>query len=209
MTHHAAAERRELTQTLRGIPQQAPTLCDPWTAEGLAAHLILRGSSPRYMVQLLRGEDEAVAIRHRDLAARLGYQGLIDRLDRAPRFAPTRLGALDDAVNLIEYLTHHEDLRRVGDDWAPRLLPADRQHAMWSRLRGMTRTVGRKAIAGVRLQPSSEWAAAISGAEPEVTAHGDVVELMLVALGRARVARVELEGSDAALARFRDANRMS
>jgi uncharacterized protein (TIGR03085 family) len=208
VTHHAAAERRELAATLRATDPAATTLCDPWTAADIAAHLILRGSSARYGVDLQRGKVDANLRDQRRLIDAQSYDALIGRLEKDPRFAPTRFAAIDDTVNLIEYVAHHEDVRRIGADWVPRLLPADRQQAVWSRLRGMTRTIARKAVAGVRLVPTDGWATPIVGAEPTVTVHGDVVELMLVALGRARVARIDLEGDADAVRQFRAAAQM-
>jgi uncharacterized protein (TIGR03085 family) len=208
VTHHAAAERRELAATLRATDPSSMTVCDPWTAADIAAHLVLRGSSARYGVDLQRGKVEANLRDQRTLIDAEGYEGVIGRLERDPRFAPTRFAGVDDTMNLIEYVTHHEDVRRIGEGWAPRLLPADRQHAVWSRLRGMTRTIARKAVTGVRLVPTDGWASPIVGAEPTVTVHGDVVELMLVALGRARVARIDLEGDAGAVQQFRADSRM-
>jgi hypothetical protein len=45
MTSHAAAERFDFADTLAHTKPDAPTLCDPWTAAQLAAHVILRERS--------------------------------------------------------------------------------------------------------------------------------------------------------------------
>ncbi|MCW2602104.1 MAG: hypothetical protein JWN61_239, partial [Pseudonocardiales bacterium] len=42
-----------------------------------------------------------------------------------------------------------------------------------------------------------------------VTVHGDVVELMMAALGRARAARIELDGDAADVQAFREAQHMA
>lgn len=205
MTHHAAAERRELAETLRRVDPAAPTLCDPWTAADLAAHLVLRGRSPRYAVA--RARDGAAALRRqRELAARAGYPALIEAIERIGSWSPARIGGADDAVNLIEYVVHHEDVRRAGARWAPRSLPADRQAALWRHLRLGARTAFRRSIAGLSLQWIDGDGALISvlhGAGPVLSVAGSPVELTLVALGRARVARVELDGPEEEIARFR------
>ena len=45
MTSHAVAERFDLADTLAHTKPDAPTLCEPWTAAQLAAHVILRERS--------------------------------------------------------------------------------------------------------------------------------------------------------------------
>ncbi|MDR1999881.1 MAG: TIGR03085 family protein [Frankiaceae bacterium] len=216
MTHHAAAERRELAETLRRAGPAAPTLCEGWTAADLAAHLVLRGRSPRYALALAR--DPAAATRQgRELADRLGYPALIERIERIGPLSPARIGAADDAVNLIEYVVHHEDVRRAGGDWVPRALPADRQAALWRALRVGARTLFRRSLAGLSMQwapgpgdapgPGGLGGAggpALRGAHPQLWVRGAPVELVLVAWGRTGVAQVELDGPTEQVARFRE-----
>jgi len=45
MTSHAVAERFDFADTLAHTKPDAPTLCEPWTAAQLAAHVILRERS--------------------------------------------------------------------------------------------------------------------------------------------------------------------
>lgn len=202
MTHQAAAERRELAETLRRLDPGAPTVCVPWTAADLAAHLVLRGRSARYAWAQARDAEDALR-QQRRLAAKLGYPALVDEVERIGALSPARIGPADDAVNLIEYVVHHEDLRRVGTDWSPRSLPADRQAALWRHLRMSARTVFRGSIAGLSLR-WDEADAVLDGARPVLTVTGSPVELTLVALGRARVARLELDGPAEEIARFQE-----
>lgn len=209
MRHHAASERSELARTLTSTEPLAPTLDPPWRAQELAAHLVLRGRSPRYCAALyiprLHPRTEAM---HAELIARRGYDQLIADIAAGPRRAPSRLGPIDDALNLLEYVTHHEDLRRAAPHWEPRTLPADRRAAIWSHLRTMAKTAARGAVRGVRLEPTDLDVSAIAGAQASVVARGEVVELMLTALGRARAARIELDGDPSDVQVFRDSQRM-
>src|SRR5262245_45590030 len=91
VTHHAAAERRELAETLRRVDPAAPTLCDPWTAADLAAHLVLRGGSARYAWAQARNADAALR-QQRDLIARSGYPAAIDDVEHIGRLSPARIG---------------------------------------------------------------------------------------------------------------------
>jgi uncharacterized protein (TIGR03085 family) len=206
---HAAAERLELAATLAATDPLAPTLDPPWRAQELAAHLVLRGRSPRYgaAMAIPRLQGKAAALQD-ELVASRSYEDLVSAIAAGPRLAPTRIGAIDDAVNLIEYVVHHEDVRRAATSWEPRALPADRLAALWARLRTMSRTMARSAVRDLRLEPTNLIAEPIAGSRPTVVVRGAAVELVLVALGRARAARIELAGDDADIQRFREAQRM-
>lgn len=211
MVHHAVAERREFAQSLLAADPLAPTLCPPWRAQELAAHIVLRARSPRYgaALNIARFAGTATALQDA-LVAERPYPQLVADVAAAPRRTPARIARIDDGINLIEFVTHHEDLRRAGRGWEPRVLPADRRAAVWAHLRTMTRTMARKAIIGVRLEPTDlPGAEPIVGAHPTVTVHGDVVELMMAALGRARAARIELDGDAADVQAFREAQHMA
>jgi uncharacterized protein (TIGR03085 family) len=213
VAHHAVAERREFAQSLLAAGPLAPTLCSPWRAQELAAHIVLRARSPRYGAALNIPRFAATATKLEDaLVAQRPYPELVEALAAAPRCTPTRIGGIDDAINLIEFVAHHEDLRRAAAAWEPRILPGDRRAAVWAHLRTMTRTIARSAISGLRLEPADlppDLAAPIIGSQPTVTVRGDVVELMMTALGRARAARIELDGDAADVQAFREAQHMA
>lgn len=213
VAHHAVAERREIARTLIDAGPLAPTLCPPWRTQELAAHLVLRARSPRYGATLLvpRWAERAAGLED-NLVAGTSYERLVESLAAAPRRTPARFARIDDAINLIELVTHHEDVRRAGPSWEPRALPADRRAAVWLHLRSMTRTIARASIAGLQLVPTdlpADLATPIVGSRPTVTVRGDVVELMMTALGRARAARVELDGDAADVQALRESQKMA
>jgi len=194
VTHHAAAERRELTATLRRSAPDGPTLCPPWSVAELAAHLVLRGRSVRYGWAQARGAEERALAMQQELVRTLGYPAVVDAVASIRRASPLRAPGLDDAVNLIEYVVHHEDVRRARPDWSPRALPADRQDALWRMLRLSARTAFRRTTAALSLDWAGSGRPPISGSHPRATVHGDPVELTLVVLGRSRVAQVQVDG---------------
>jgi uncharacterized protein (TIGR03085 family) len=160
---------------------------------------VLRGGSARYAFAMRRDTiDDALGMQ-RALVARVGFADLVADVGTIGALSPARVARLDDPINLLEYVVHHEDVRRAQPGWAPRALPAGRQLAIWRMLRGLTRTVGRRAVAGLRLEWDGGDPQALHGADPRATVLGDPVELALVAMGRARAARITVLGDATAL----------
>ncbi|WP_375490311.1 TIGR03085 family metal-binding protein [uncultured Jatrophihabitans sp.] len=219
MAHHAVDERHALAQTLRRTDPFAATLSGEWNAAQLLAHLVLRERSivdaGRFVPvpALARRADRAVA----DLAADTPYEQLIDVFDRGPTWrevhgpVPTAwlwsLPAVREQANVIEYLVHHEDVRRAEPDWQPRLLPVDLQRTLWQRLHVLSRVTLRRLPLGVHLQWPAHGQLASRLARrgaPVVTITGDPVELTLFALGRGAVADVQFDGAPADVAIVRE-----
>jgi uncharacterized protein (TIGR03085 family) len=206
MTSHAVAERYDLADTLAGTPLEAPTLCVPWTAAQLAAHVVLRERSltqaaSRLPVDAARRWSQDRVLRY---AEEVPYEELVRRVhDGPPRWSLFAVPPVRERVNLLEYVVHHEDVRRAGaQPRPPRDLPADRQAAIWSQLRVAAHLTLRQAPVGVVLVgPDDDEVVARKPADgPSVTVRGDPVELTLVAFGRQRVATVDYSGDSAAVA---------
>jgi uncharacterized protein (TIGR03085 family) len=220
MQHHALAERHALAETLRSAGPDAPTLCGEWTAAQLAAHLVLRERSlvelaGRLPVAKFRRLAER-QINH--LVATEPYGRIVDAVDRGPSWAdatwpiPTAaiwsLPVIRESANLLEYLVHHEDVRRAAPDWTPRALPVDRQMAVWKRLPMMGRLTLRKVATSLELVwPSHGRIRTGSGRRgPTVTVTGEPVELALFAFGRIGVAEVDYAGAPEQVAMVRGAD---
>jgi uncharacterized protein (TIGR03085 family) len=220
MHQHAIDERHELSSTLRAAGPDAPTLCGDWTTAVLAAHLALRERSVAEMagrlpVAVLRRNAEREL---RDFAAREPYERVVDAIDQGPSWSDSigwapvaalwSLPPVREAVNLLEYVIHHEDVRRAADGVAPRAMPVARQRAVWSRLRLGAPLTMRRVPVGVRLVWPGHGEVLTRRARhghPLVTVEGDPVELALVAFGRQRVAQVAYDGSPADVAIVRGA----
>lgn len=201
------AERHALAATFRAVGPGAPTLCEGWRSENLLTHLVVREARP--WVQLLDGlsrPEPGHEPRQAEIADAAstpgGYRALVEELLATDGLRPTR--RLGDAVNLVEFVVHHEDLRRAGDDpRPPRRLPDGMQDALWRRLRPMARVPVRKAPVGVVLVSSTGQRAVVKRGADSVAIVGDPVDLALYLMGRTERADVELLGSPETVAAFR------
>lgn len=203
MTHLARLERDALCATLDAVGPAAPTLCSPWTAADLAAHLVLRDRrpdlSPGIWVPALAARTEEGMRRY----AAMPWSDLVD-LVRAgpPAWSPARLAAVDDLVNFVEFFVHHEDLLRGDELPGPRReLTARESAGLWKSLSRSARLLFRRSPVGVVLKtPAGDTltarTATLLGA---VVLEGEPAELLLAAYGRRRVAQLEVMGSDEAI----------
>jgi uncharacterized protein (TIGR03085 family) len=201
-------ERRSLAETFADTDPDQPTLCEGWTVRHLLAHLVQREHEPlsRFADQLSRpapGHEQRMGRLVDQARSREGYNALLSRFARGPsRLSP--MAWADEAVNFLEYVIHHEDVRRGGGRTpGARPLPDKEEAAIWARLRLMARLGYRRAPVGVELAlPSGERYRA-HGSGDGVVLTGDPLELLLHASGRRQAAHVELSGASEALVRFR------
>jgi uncharacterized protein (TIGR03085 family) len=205
MTTHARptvahAERQALCDTLLAVGPDAPTLCDPWRARDLAAHLVLRERRPDaalgIWVNPLSGYTERVqsGLAHGDWAE------LVDTVRTGPpRWSPTRLDRVDAVVNTAELVVHHEDVLRGDGEVGPRReVPERTERAVLAGLRASARLAFRRSPVRVWLVAPEQEPITVgpnAAGTPVVTVTGAPVELLLVGSGRMRVAAVELQGT--------------
>ncbi|HET8617150.1 MAG TPA: TIGR03085 family metal-binding protein [Actinomycetales bacterium] len=201
-------ERRALASTFAEADPDQPTLCEGWTVRHLLAHLVQREHEPlsRFADQLSRpapGHEQRMGALVDSARTREGYEALLARFAAGPpRLSP--MAWADEAVNFLEYVIHHEDVRRGGGRTpGARPLPDKEQAAIWARLRLMARLGYRRSPVGVELAlPSGERYRA-HGSGGGVVLTGEPVELLLHATGRREAADVELSGAPESLQRFR------
>ncbi|MCZ7430735.1 TIGR03085 family metal-binding protein [Streptomyces sp. WMMC1477] len=207
MSTHAKRERLLLADLLEAAGPDAPTLCGAWRARDLAAHLVVREHRP----------DAAGGVLIKPLAARLErvqaeyaakpYEELV-RLLRGgpPRHSPFSLKQVDEAANTVEFYVHTEDVRRAQPEWSPRIMDPVFADVLWRRLETAARLLGRRCPVGLVLRrPDGRTVVARKGA-PVVTVTGEPGELLLFTYGRQSVAKVELDGEDAAVEQARTAD---
>lgn len=201
-----AQEQDALVQTLRASNPDASTLCEGWDVRRLLAHLVQREQDP------VSGLKDAVARKppgHEPGLTRLterarspyGFARLVDRFAAgAPAWSPMSWAA--EKVNLVEYVIHHEDVRRGGPDpVGPRDLTGAQQDAVWQQLGVFARLGLRKAPVGVRLaRPTGDTRVGKAG--DGVTLTGEPVELALWVSGRREPAHVTVTGSPDAVQAF-------
>jgi uncharacterized protein (TIGR03085 family) len=199
MASHVSEERIDFVTTLRASSPDSPTLCGDWNTAQLCAHLVLRerslvelgGRLP--VASLQRRATEAIDA----YVAKLPYEQLVSQFESGPpAYSPWAIPALSNNVNLLEYLVHHEDVRRAAKGGAqPRVLSVARQQAVWSKLRMAAALTMRQVPQSVRLVwPSHGEVVTRRKAAHQVTVTGDPVELALIAFGRQRVAKVAYDG---------------
>ena len=73
-----------------------------------------------------------------------GYAALVDTFAAGPS-RRSLMGRFDEALNLVEYVVHHEDLRRGSGPVPPRELPAAELDEIWRRARPILKRAYRKA----------------------------------------------------------------
>ncbi|GAB3080996.1 TIGR03085 family metal-binding protein [Phycicoccus sp. Root563] len=203
MTHLARLERDALCDTFLATGPDAPTLCSPWTTADLAAHLVIRDRrpdlSPGVWVPALASRLEEGQAAY----AAKPWPELVDLVRSGPpAWSPVRLPRLDDAVNLVEFVIHHEDVLRGDEARGPRRTMSLREErAVWGSLNRLGRLLFRRSPVGVVLRdPDGRSLHARSTTElGTVVLEGSPVELLLAAYGRRRVAEVEVTGSDEAV----------
>lgn len=206
MSTHARRERLLLADLLETAGPEAPTLCEGWTTQDLAAHLVVRE----------RRADAAAGLVLKPLAKRLDrvqaefaakpYAELV-RLFREgpPRSSPFAVKQVDEAANTVEFYVHAEDVRRAQPDWQPREIDRVFADALWSRVERIAKVVGRKSPVGLVLRrPDGRTVVAHRGT-PVVTVTAEPAELAVFLFGRQDAARVELEGDKEAVAKLQAA----
>ena len=208
MTGFAEQERQALAELLATVGPDAPTLCEGWRTADLAAHLVVRESRPDAAAGILAkpiaGWKKRVESSTRD---RTPFPELVDRFRTGPpAWSPTRLGAIDEAANTIEFFVHLEDIRRAAPEWKPRDLEPELDDELWKRLRGGVKLSFRKSPVGVTLvrTPSQQTVVAKPATPQMVTVSGPAGELALFCSGRKDAAQVELTGDEAAVERLRE-----
>jgi uncharacterized protein (TIGR03085 family) len=206
MTYLAAAERKALCDVALVVGPDADTLCGGWDVRDLVAHLVLRDGSLAAVgiaVPPLAGlADRGMA----KLEERHDFETLVERLRKGPPLhSPFRLKPVDRLLNAMEYFVHHEDIRRAQRDWAPRQLDPRVQDALWRGVKSSGRGLVRQAKVGVVVSRADKAdTSVLKSGEPSVTVHGLPAEITLFVYGRKAQARVELLGSDEAIALLTD-----
>lgn len=197
----ATTERARLITTFERLSPDAPTLCDGWTAKDLLVHLIMREIYPHHLAgQKLPKLSETSVAKQRELEA-TEYSDLIELFRHGrQKFSPLRLGLVDRYMNTIEYVVHHEDLRRAQSPVLGRVLSADEQAEIAKMLPMFGRLLLRKATETIEFRPTGHQPFSV-GPSPEggptVTVSGTPLELILFAFGRNEGLKAEFTGDPA------------
>lgn len=194
----ARTEKKALVDTFRRTEPDAPTLCQGWDAKRLLAHLVQREQDPLGGLGDIVGRAEPGQEKHlgrlaEPAATPEGWSGLIDRFVAGPpRWSPMSWGS--EQVNALEYVIHHEDVRRGAGAVEPRALPAAQAATVFRQLPLMARLKLRRSPVGVALARPGGGSSVVRTGSPAVTVTGEPVELALWVSGRRSAARVQLSG---------------
>ena len=198
-----AQERLELCDLFAELGPAVPTLIEGWTANDLAAHIVLR---ERDLVAapclVLGGPFERFAERRRaDLATTKDFAWLVDRIRSGPPIGFFRIGWVRSLPNLNEFFVHHEDVRRANGLGA-RPLPPALDAALWRNVRRSSRHLTRRLRgAGLDVEwPSTGEQISVRSGEPRARLSGAPGELLLYVFGRQSAAQVEVSGPPEAVA---------
>ncbi|MFD0481161.1 TIGR03085 family metal-binding protein [Kineococcus sp. GCM10028916] len=200
----ARRERDALCDSASRVGPDAPTLCAGWDVRDLLVHLAVRDNRPDVVLGEAVGP---LRPRRERVLAELGaqpFEELVERVRNGPH-GPLKLQALDSLANTSEFFVHHEDILRAQDDWAPRELPRGQTATLWRTVRVMGRVAYRRAGVGVVLVTPGGPRAVVRSGEEAVSLTGEPAELVLHAFGRRSRAKVEIDGTPAAVQRFRKA----
>lgn len=105
----AQRQRRALLDLMREVGPLAPTMCDGWTVQDLAAHLWVREHMLRALPGI--GWERFAGTTERLQAETLHRKGFAEILDELERPAGL-MRVLDPLVNAAEYTIHHDDVLR-------------------------------------------------------------------------------------------------
>ncbi|WP_148614716.1 TIGR03085 family metal-binding protein [Nocardioides rubriscoriae] len=202
----ARRERHDLCDLALELGPDAPTLCGDWDARELLAHLFVREHRPLAGLGITLPPLATLTDRAMDRAGRDDFRRLVGRV-REPGLTPFVLRPVEVLANTLEYVVHHEDLRRAQAGWTPRVLDPDDLDTVWRSIR----TAGRMLVRGAGVPVSirrddTDEVATLRGGEPSVTITGPVVELVLFLFGREQVRGLGFKGRDELVARVRGAD---
>ena len=196
-------ERLELCNLLDELGPSVPTLLDGWTANDLAAHIVLR---ERDFVAgpciVMPGPFQRFAERRRaELAQSRDFRWLVARIRSGPPVGLFRIGWVRNMANLNEFFVHHEDVRRANGR-GPRSLTPVMNAALWRNVRRGSHYLSRRLHdCGLEM----EWAGTkerltVHPGEPTAQLSGAPGELLLYVFGRKAAAEVALSGPPEAVA---------
>jgi uncharacterized protein (TIGR03085 family) len=203
----ATDERAALCDLFEELGPDQPTLCTGWQTRDLAAHLVVRERrldvAPGILLKPLAGYTKRV----QDSYARRPWRELVDLVRGGPPvWWPTRIPAVDGAVNSIEFFVHHEDTRRGKEGWEPRKPDPARDATLWTGLRRTSKLTLRRTPVGLVLRRLDGEEIVVRRGPNTVAVVGEPGELLLFATGR-DATHLEFEGEQLAVAAVRGLRR--
>lgn len=193
----AQVERAQLCDLFEQVGPHARTLCHGWETRHLAAHLVVREGTPMGILKSMAGGSGDADVER--LADERDFASLVDEIRGGPpRLSLFGTGLTDKAFNGLEFLVHHEDVRRAEAGFDRRDLPPWARDEVWRGLSVALPGLMRKAPVGAALRRSDTGELKVASKKPKaVVVAGLPTELALFAFGRGSVADVSLDGNPA------------
>jgi len=202
----ARRERHALCDLALEVGPDAPTLCGDWSVRDLVAHLLVRehhvmGALGIAVPRLSGWTDRAM-----QRVSRQPLPQMVAQL-REPGRTPYAVPVVERVANTLEYVVHHEDVRRAQPDWSPRDLAREDQDRVWSSIKLAGRALVR--VAGVpvvieRADVPGTRATLRGGVDPVVVS-GLPTEVTMLLFGRDQVRGVTVQGPPDRVATFTSA----
>lgn len=195
MASIAHSERTQLCALAPQVGPDAPTLCDGWDVRDLVVHLLLREGHPS-AVALAVPPLTPLLDRATARLARRDFDALVTSLRHGPpRWSPFAVPKLGDALNLLEFYVHHEDVRRAQPGWVPRELPTPTEDTIWRAVARAGKGLLVRSPVGIVAERSDTGDRATwSAGDSTVVVRGLPSELALYAFGRREQAVVDKDG---------------
>ena len=196
MTSLAKRERYAISQTLRNLGPDAPTLCEGWTSFDLLVHLISRENRPDAALGLIIPAFSQYSKKVADELKSRGFENLIQEFEDGPKqFSPFAIPGVDNLANSFEFLVHHEDLLRAQQNYVARVFGDLDKKLLWKRFTQTGKVFLRKAKVGI-IAKSDQGVFTINSGNSCVTMEGEVVDLILYSFGRKSAANIKFEGNE-------------
>lgn len=203
----ARRERQALCDTAEALDASAATLCGDWDLAMLLAHLVVRERKPLRSAGIMLPALSGLTERATRKEAAKGVPALVATLRKRP-LTPFSLPVVERFTQTMEYVVHHEDIRRAQPGWQPRDLPEDDLDELWTLLSRSGPYLGRRLPVPTRLaRAGAEGSVAFKKGPDPVLVTGPVVELAMWVFGRNEVRDVTFDGPDDAVARLQVADR--
>lgn len=204
-TYLARREREALCDLALEVGPDAATLCEGWTVKDLVIHLLIRERTPWAAPGIVFPALSGLTDRAMERLARRDFDTLVDQL-RGRGLTPMALPPIDKLANTLEYVVHHEDIRRAQPEWAPRVLDERDLATIWSAIRTAGKGLVKRIGVPVTIRRSDvDRAAVLVGGDDPVVVSGAPVEVTMFLFGRGQYRDLDLTGPDDAIAALRQA----
>jgi uncharacterized protein (TIGR03085 family) len=197
------AVRSDFCEMLDKVGPDAPTLCEGWTSQDIAIHLVLIERHPEAWLGIpignrisrLRPYFDGLVETERDRP----WGELVERVRVGPTRGPLANPAFRSRMMFREYIVHGEDIRRPNG-----LPPADFgptvRDATWKKAQFFARFVQSAPSHGLEVAEPEGRVHVVREGSPTARITGEPIDLLLYEFGRGPAADVELSGDPAAVA---------